>query len=220
MRDGSELSNARGAPRRRLPAGARREVIERAATEVFAERGYHGASIDEIARRSGVSPPVVYDHFDSKRDLHKRLLERHRDDLLELWRATVPGDEPAEQRIARAIDAWARYVQANPYAVRMFFRETTGDPEVQAFHAGVQAEARAALVPILAQVPGAELLPEAADPAALEMAVELLRSALTGLAVWWNDHRDVPRDQVVATIMNVLWLGFERTGRGERWQAP
>ena len=55
--------------RQRLSAEARRELIEQAAGEVFADRGYHGASIDEIARRSGVSPPVVYDHFESKQDL-------------------------------------------------------------------------------------------------------------------------------------------------------
>ena len=51
-------------------------MIERAATQVFAERGYQGAGMDEIARRSGVTPPVLYDHFDSKLDLHRRLLER------------------------------------------------------------------------------------------------------------------------------------------------
>jgi AcrR family transcriptional regulator len=61
-------------------------VIERVATEVFAERGYQGASIDEIARRSGVSAPVVYDHFASKQDLFQRLLVRTRDELLAMWR--------------------------------------------------------------------------------------------------------------------------------------
>ena len=61
-------------------------MIEQAATEVFAEHGYAAASMDEIARRSGVSAPVVYDHFASKADLHRRLLERHRDELVALWR--------------------------------------------------------------------------------------------------------------------------------------
>jgi AcrR family transcriptional regulator len=55
--------------RKRMPAAERREVIVSTATEVFSERGYDGASIDEIARRSGVSAPVVYDHFASKQDL-------------------------------------------------------------------------------------------------------------------------------------------------------
>jgi len=83
----------------------RREVIERAASEVFAERGYHGASLDEICRRSGVTPPVLYDHFASKLDLHKHLLERTRDELLQVWREHLAGDEPAAVRIPRALDA-------------------------------------------------------------------------------------------------------------------
>src|SRR5918999_4336747 len=106
-----------------MTADARRETIEVAATEVFAERGYQGASIDEIARRSGVTPPVVYDHFASKLALHRRLLERTRDELLAMWREQLAGDEPAEQRIPRALDAWARYVEGHPYAARMYFQE-------------------------------------------------------------------------------------------------
>jgi AcrR family transcriptional regulator len=138
-----------------MTAEARREVIERAALAVFAERGYHGASIDEIARRSGVTPPVVYDHFASKLDLHRRLLERTRDELLQMWREHLAGDHPAEQRIPRALDAWASYVEEHPYAPRMFFHETTGDPEIQAIHREVQAQARAALGTILGREPGA-----------------------------------------------------------------
>ena len=63
---------------------------------MFAERGYDGASIDEIARRAGVSAPVVYDHFASKQDLYERLLERTRDELLEVWREHLFTDEPAD----------------------------------------------------------------------------------------------------------------------------
>jgi AcrR family transcriptional regulator len=69
--------SSRPETRKRLTAAARREVIAAAATELFAERGYQRASIEEIARRSGVTPPVVYDHFASKRDLYRDLLERH-----------------------------------------------------------------------------------------------------------------------------------------------
>ena len=122
-----------------MSAAARREVIEQAATELFAERGYHGASVDEIARRSGVSAPVVYDHFESKQALHTRLLERHRDQLLEVWREHLLASDPPDERIPRALDAWARYVEGHPFAWMMLFRETTGEPEVQAEHRRVQA---------------------------------------------------------------------------------
>jgi AcrR family transcriptional regulator len=204
-------------PRKRMTAEARREVIEQAALEVFAERGYHGASVDEIARRSGVTPPVVYDHFASKLDLHKRLLERTRDELLEMWREHLAGDESAEERIPRALDSWASYVQEHPYAPRMFFHETTGDPEIQAIHAEVQAQARVALGAILGREPGAEKVAGSADEEALEMAAEVMRAGLTGLAIWWNEHPDVPRDRIVATAINAIWIGFERVRRGETW---
>jgi AcrR family transcriptional regulator len=200
-----------------MTAGARREVIEAAAAEVFAERGYHGASIDEICRRAGVTAPVLYDHFESKLTLHRRLLERTRDELLEMWRSSLPGDEPAEVRIPRALDAWARYVEAHPYAPRMFFNEPTGDPEVEAIHREVRAQGIAALAAILGHEPGAENI-AGADRESLEMAAEVMRAGLAGLAIWWSAHPHVPRERIVATAVNAIWIGFERVRRGETWE--
>jgi AcrR family transcriptional regulator len=195
--------------RTRMSAAARREVIEQAAAEVFAERGYHGASIDAICRRSGVTAPVLYDHFDSKLALHRRLLERTRDELLDMWRAQLAGDEPTDVRIPRAIAAWAEYVQEHPYAPRMFFFETTGEPEIQAIHREVQAQATAAL--------GAIVGHEAQGRLSAQMAAELMRTGLAGLAIWWSEHPEVPREEVVATALTVLWVGLERVARGETW---
>jgi AcrR family transcriptional regulator len=202
--------------RTRLTAAERREVIERAATQVFAERGYQGAGMDEIARRSGVTPPVLYDHFDSKLDLHRRLLERTREELLAMWREELGGDEPAEQRVPRALDAWARYVEEHPYAARMYFQDPTGDPEVRAVHAEVTGPARAALGAILGGEQGGANI-AGADELSLEMAAEVIRAGLTGLAIWWIDHPDVPRKRIVETAINAIWIGFERVSRGERW---
>ena len=198
-----------------MSARERREVIERAAAELFAERGYHGASIDEICRRSGVTPPVLYDHFPSKLDLHRRLLERTRDELLELWREQLAGDDPAEERIPRAIDAWAAYVQEHPYVPRMFFMETTGDPDVESIHREVRAQATVALGAIVGREAGAT---GAARRLSNEMAAEVMRAGLAGLAIWWSDHPDVPRDRIVATALDVLWVGLERVRRGQRWR--
>ena len=152
--------------RTRLTAAERREVIERAATQVFAERGYQGAGMDEIARRSGVTPPVLYDHFDSKLDLHRRLLERTREELLAMWREQLGSDEPAEQRVPRALDAWARYVEEHPYAARMYFQDPSGDPEARAVHAEVTGPARAALGAILGDEQGGANIAGADDAVA------------------------------------------------------
>jgi AcrR family transcriptional regulator len=205
-------------PRRRLTAQARREVIEQAATEVFAERGYGAASMDEIARCSGVSVPVLYDHFPSKLELHRRLLERHFAELREIWQQGDLEGSGLEQRLPRALDAWFGYVQAHPYAWRMLFRDSSGDPEVQRIHAEVSAQSRAALLPLLARQPGAETIAGAREHEAVDMVWEILRGVLQGLALWWYEHQHVPREQVVATAMNALWIGFERALNGESWQ--
>jgi hypothetical protein len=38
--------------------------------------------------------------------------------------------------------------------------------------------------------------------------------------MWWYEHREVPREQVVAAAMNALWVGFGRLADGERWAPP
>jgi AcrR family transcriptional regulator len=191
--------------RTRLTAPERRELIELAGIAVFAERGYRGASMDEIAKRSGVSVPVVYDHFASKLDLYRRLLERSRNALLEMWGAHLFGDEPAEERIPRAIDAWARFVEDNRDAARMYFREAAGDDKADAVHKEIRDQARVALGVLLGRLVG-----EPRGQERLEMAGEVIRAGLVGLAIWWHDHPHVPREEIVETALDVLWRGYLR----------
>jgi len=193
-----------------MPAAQRRELIEQAATSVFAERGYLGASIDEISRRAGVSAPVIYDHFESKLDLYRRLLERTRNELLEVWREHLFVEGPAEERIPKALEAWAAYVESRRVQTRMYFREAAGDPDAEAVQQEIHAQARVALGVVLAREPGAAGYAGDADQETIEMAGEVLRAGLAGLALWWHDHPHVSRERIVRTAYNVLWLGFDR----------
>lgn len=205
-----------GKPRRRMAAAERREVIEQAAMEVFTERGYHGTSVDEIARRSGVTPPVLYDHFESKLALHRRLLERTRDELLAMWRAALAGEEPLSVRVPRSIDTWARYVEAHPYAARMFFFDTSGDPAVRNVHREVASGGLGQLGGIMAAQAGGEPLPAHI----FEMASEVMRAGLAGLAIWWLDHPEVSRAEIVFVAVNTVWVGLERALAGGAWVGP
>lgn len=183
-------------PRKRLSREERRELIERAATEVFAEHGYAGASIDEIARRSGVTPPVVYDHFTSKEDLYRRLLERQRDDLVAFWSERLPV-ETSPGRLELILDAYFAYVEDHPFAYRMYFRDTT--------HRDIQQQGVRMLALLLAGEPGWG----DAGAAQLEMATEVLRTGLIGLALWWQEHPDVTRPQVVQAAMRALSMAAQ-----------
>jgi AcrR family transcriptional regulator len=204
-------------PRKRMSAATRRASIEDAATALFAERGYQGASIDEIARRSGVTPPVLYDHFASKQDLYRRLLERHFAELRGVWRENFVGEDPPAGRVARSFDAWFAYIETHPFAGRMLFRDTTGDPKIEAMHQEVAASSRAAIMGLFAGQPEVERVIGAEVEEGLEMAWIVMRGVLQGLAMWWYDHPQVPREGVVARAMNALWVGWERTQAGVGW---
>lgn len=205
-------------PRRRLTAAARRELIVEAAADLFAERGYRGASIEEIARASGVTAPVLYEHFASKRELYRELLERHFAELREVWREHFAGEGAPEERIARSFDAWFAYVEQHPFAGRVLFRYST-DPEIEAIHAEVAERSREAILPLFAAEPGAANVSGSVTGEGIEMVWVVLRGVLQGLAVWWSEHPEISRERVVATAMNALWVGFERSQAGEAWSA-
>jgi AcrR family transcriptional regulator len=196
-----------------MTAAARREVIAAAAAVLFSEHGYRGASIEAIARASGVTPPVVYEHFESKRELYRELLERHFAELRRVWGEHFVGDGPLGERVAGSFDAWFAYVEVHPFAARVLFRYST-DPEIEAVHAEVAARSREAILPLLAT----ENLGGALGEEGIEMAWIVLRGVLQGLAVWWSEHPEVPREHVVATAVNGLWVGFERVLGGNGWE--
>jgi hypothetical protein len=99
----------------------------------------------------------------------------------------------------------------------MLFRDTTGDPEIAAMHAEVAEASRAAVMPMASAVDGVSGLGGGSDAVTLDMLWVVLRGVLQGLAIWWVDQPDVPRQQVVTMAMNTLWVGLERVQGGEAW---
>src|SRR5947207_2323196 len=85
----------------------------------------------------------------------------------------------------------------------MLFRDTTGDPEIQAFHRELQASARNVNIALLRDDPELDVPAEELEPLA-----EAVRSATTGLAIWWVDHPDVERGVLVAGVERVA-LGVQ-----------
>jgi AcrR family transcriptional regulator len=85
------------------PDGARRDIVAEQAARLFASRGYHGASLRDIAVASGVRQPTLYSHYPSKEAILSEVVNRYFDALLpELERAaTGPGD--AATRLAEMI---------------------------------------------------------------------------------------------------------------------
>lgn len=191
-------------PRRRLSAAARRGRILDAATSLFAARGYADAPIDAIARAAGVSPPVLYDHFASKLGLYEAVLDSHFANLRAIW-ARFPVAELTPESVAASFDAWFAYVEENPDAARILFREPT-NVDAAAVHRAVSERSRDLVLRPLLDAPASAAF--AATGPDLEMTWVVLRGVLQGLALWWVDHPEVPRERVVANALGALWCGW------------
>jgi AcrR family transcriptional regulator len=181
---------------KRLPPAERRELILQSAGRLFGERGYAHTSLDEISAAAGVTKPILYRHFDSKKALYLALLERHRDDLPRFFER-VPADLPFERRVEAILEAWFDYVAEHGYAWRMLFRDAGGDDEIRAFRLANYDRARDVLASFIRTQKGV-------PKRQVEPLAEFLRAGGAGLALWSLDHPEVSRATLVATAKRML----------------
>ncbi len=81
----------------RLPAAERRQALIDIALEVFTGGSYRGTTTAEIAREAGVSEPILYRHFDSKRDLYLACIDESWRRLRAVWEEAIAGSQsPSE----------------------------------------------------------------------------------------------------------------------------
>jgi AcrR family transcriptional regulator len=190
--------------RRRTERGTRsRERVLAAAMSAFAERGYEGASMSAIARDAGVTKSVIYDHFPSKADLHKALVEQQARALDTAVAVAVEAKagESADKRLRAGVDAYLRFVEEHPAAWALLLRDPPADPELLAFHADLEGRARRAMGRLI----GSDRVSDPVRRQRKDMRAEMLRTSIAGLARWWHEHPEVPRRRVVDTVMSLDW---------------
>lgn len=105
----------------RLPAHERRRQLLDVARDVFGSKGFHATSMEEIADAAGVTKPVLYQHFGSKRALYRSLLEDVGERLMEsLAKATAEADGPREQ-VTAGFRTYFRFVAEQRSAFNLLF---------------------------------------------------------------------------------------------------
>jgi AcrR family transcriptional regulator len=191
----------------RLPAPRRRQQLLDVALQVFGELGFHPASMNDVAEAAGVTKPVLYQHFRSKRELYKQVLTDVGQQLLdEISKATAAAKSPHEQ-VELGFVAYFRFVEANEAAFRVLFGGgTRRDEEFAAQVAlveGAIAEAIAALIDV------EELTGEQR---------RLLAHGLVGLAegtsrLWMDGGAEQSAEEVASLVADLAWRGL-RAVRG------
>jgi AcrR family transcriptional regulator len=191
--------------RQRLAPEVRRRQVLDAAVAVFSEEGFHGASMDAVAVRAGVSKPLVYAHGGSKDELFAACLHRESDRLLRSVQSAAgePEDEPLA-RLRRALRAFFHALTTRRQGWTVLWRQASTGPfagEVDALRRRIVEQAADLMAGGLG-VPRARVLPYA----------HTVVGAAEGLAHWWltdpeaaattgpGDPADVLADLLVAVV--------------------
>lgn len=193
----------------RLPAEQRRSQLLEVATKLFAERGFHATSMEEIAEGAGVTKPVLYQHFPSKRALYRELLDdvdrQLTDRLLEATASVTTGRE----RVQAGFAAYFRFVTGNRAAFRLLFG------------ASVRNDAEFAAVAEATIDRVAELIAELIDIDAASEHRRTLAHAMVGMAEATsrrvaNDEGEEDPDRLAGWLAEMAWFGL----RGVRADEP
>ncbi len=112
--------------RRRLRAADRRAQLLEVARRVFGNSGFHGVSMDDVAKEAGVTKPILYDHFPSKKELYLELLDEDLSALHESVKQALDSPTGNRERIRRSFLAYFDFVDEQADGFRLMMQETVG----------------------------------------------------------------------------------------------
>ena len=186
----------------RLPAAVRRRQLLDVATEAFARRGFHATSMVDVADAAGVTKPVLYQHFTSKRALYLEALNDVGCRLRQsIEKATANAPTPHSQ-VERGLDAYFRFVSQEDAAFTLLFGGgTRRDEEFARAAADVEASIARSIAALL-EVDGIG-----------DEEREVLASGIVGLAEgasrrWLAQEPRPDVGQVATLISDLAWAGL------------
>ncbi|HVM14901.1 MAG TPA: TetR/AcrR family transcriptional regulator [Egibacteraceae bacterium] len=192
----------------RMTASQRRDQLVGVAKDVFAEHGYLGASIEEIAARAKVSKPIVYEHFGGKEGLYAVVVDRETRRLVEMITARLgPGISPRDQVQASAA-AFLDYIEEDSAGFRVLTRDSPSG-----FAGGGLASLLSDVAAKAEQVLTGYFGQSRLDPAVVPLYARALIGMVVHVGAWWSEVREPPKEVVAAHISALAYVGLSRLPR-------
>lgn len=187
----------------RLPAPQRRQQLLSVARSVLARRGYHGTTMTDIAEAAGVTKPVLYQHFTSKRDLYRTVLE---DIGARLEASIVEGASAAtspRHRAEAGIRAYAKFVEEDEDGFELLFSGTNRQDEEWAAITSTVERSLAQAVASLIDVPKIDAKRrQVLAHGIIGLAESMMRYAKQDKALEYS------QDELVHDITSLTWGGL------------
>ncbi|GED97074.1 TetR/AcrR family transcriptional regulator [Gordonia crocea] len=192
-------------PRTRMTGTQRRAQLIEVARGLFAERGYEGTSIEEIAQRANVSKPIVYEHFGGKEGLYAVIVDREMETLLEMITSSLATTR-SRHRVQQVALALLTYMEERPDGFRILARGGgSGDGE-NATYSSLLNDAVSQVEHIL----GTDFERRGFDRKLAAMYAQALVGMVSMTAQWWLDVREPAKEVVAAHLVNLCWNGLTR----------
>jgi AcrR family transcriptional regulator len=188
--------------RSRMTAAERREQLIGTSRALFAERGFDGTSVEEVAARAGVSKPVVYEHFGGKDGLYAVVVDREVRSLLALMQESLTAGHP-RVLLEQATLALLDYIEQSPDGFRILVRDSPIGSASESY-VSIIGDVASRVEHILA----AELSARGLDERAAPMYAQMLVGMVGTTGQWWLDTRSPSKDVVAAHLVNLAWHGL------------
>jgi AcrR family transcriptional regulator len=109
-----------------MRAPERRAQLLEVARRAFGTSGFHTVSMDEVAEQAGVTKPILYDHFPSKKDLYLALLDADLQVLHDMVKEALDRPTGNRERIRASFQAYFDFVDSQGDGFRLLMQETVG----------------------------------------------------------------------------------------------
>ena len=116
------MTSSASRPRVRMTGAQRRQQLLDVGREIFGQKGYDAASIEEIATRADVSKPVVYEHFGGKEGLYAVVVDREMQRLLDRFASALSTPGHPRQLLERAALVLLDYIEEDNEGFRVLTR--------------------------------------------------------------------------------------------------
>lgn len=194
----------------RVPRDLRHRQVIAEAEALFTERGFHGASMDELAQRVGVSKPVIYDLVGSKEQLFHEIMTRVADDLAAAITDAVAAEPDPELGLYAGSLAFFTFVRDHRAAWDALLQ---GDAApVTTAVAAIRHRQTDLVVELLTA--GAGRLGVQVDALQIEAAAHAINGANESLAAWWLDHEELSPEDLTALVTVLVAPGLEALSQG------
>ena len=190
--------------KKRMRGPERRAQLLTVARSVFARDGYHGVTMDDVAAEAGITKPILYDHFPSKRELYLALLEADLTELRERVHSALQDSTGNRERIRGSIGAYVNFVDEHAEGFQLLMQEAIGAERefrdmIATFRDGVMSEV-------------ADVIARESKGRVPRDEAEIVAQALIGMtetvAQQGIGRSKAERDQTIETLVRLAWRGI------------